>query len=75
MHFDGFYFRFMKVALVTGVSGQDGACLAKSLLEKGHAVFVPVLISLRPSGRTRVLGDLRGDLSAIHESQILGNAA
>jgi GDPmannose 4,6-dehydratase len=29
----------MKVALVTGVSGQDGGYLAKLLLEKGYAVF------------------------------------
>ncbi len=27
-----------KVALITGVTGQDGSYLAKFLLEKGHSV-------------------------------------
>ena len=32
-------FRRMKTALICGVSGQDGAYLAKLLLEKGYRVF------------------------------------
>jgi GDPmannose 4,6-dehydratase len=27
-----------KIALITGVTGQDGACLAEFLLEKGYSV-------------------------------------
>ena len=27
-----------KVALITGVTGQDGSCLAELLLEKGYTV-------------------------------------
>jgi GDPmannose 4,6-dehydratase len=30
----------LRTALVTGVSGQDGAYLAKLLLEKGYNVYV-----------------------------------
>lgn len=29
----------MKTALVTGITGQDGCYLAKSLLEKGYKVY------------------------------------
>jgi GDPmannose 4,6-dehydratase len=29
----------MKRALITGITGQDGACLAKFLLEKGYKVY------------------------------------
>ena len=29
----------MKRALITGITGQDGAYLAKLLLEKGYKVF------------------------------------
>ena len=29
----------MKIALITGITGQDGAYLAKLLLEKGYKVF------------------------------------
>ena len=29
----------MKRALITGITGQDGAYLAKLLLEKGYIVF------------------------------------
>ncbi|MDB6092918.1 MAG: GDP-mannose 4,6-dehydratase [Verrucomicrobia bacterium] len=28
----------MKKALITGVTGQDGSCLAELLLDKGHEV-------------------------------------
>ncbi len=30
----------MKLALITGVKGQDGSCLARSLLQKGYKFLV-----------------------------------
>ena len=41
----------MKTALITGVSGQDGAYLARLLLEKGYRVVGTHRRSSRPSAR------------------------
>jgi GDP-mannose 4,6 dehydratase len=35
-----------KVALVTGITGQDGSYLAEFLLEKGYVVSVPVWLHI-----------------------------
>ena len=36
---EGVFFREVKKALVTGITGQDGAYLAKFLLEKAYEVY------------------------------------
>ena len=36
-----------KVALITGVTGQDGSYLAEFLLEKGYEVHVIIQISIQ----------------------------
>ena len=38
-----------KVALLTGITGQDGAYLADLLLDKGYLVLSLIHISLRPT--------------------------
>ncbi len=42
----------MKKALVTGITGQDGAYLARLLLQKGHCVTGTVRVGSKPAGLT-----------------------
>jgi len=47
----------MKKALITGITGQDGAYLSRVLLEKGYKVYGTVRDSIAPhSGNLRLLG-------------------
>ena len=41
----------MKKALITGVTGQDGAYLSSVLLEKGYKVYGTVIDSIAPHSR------------------------
>ena len=76
-------FRRMKTALICGVSGQDGAYLAKLLLEKGYRVFGTsrdaqvanfanldrLSITDHVERESMVLTDFRSTLQTIHEGQ------
>ena len=51
----------MKKALITGITGQDGAYLSSVLLEKGYKVYGTVRDSIAPHSRNlRLLGIERG---------------
>ncbi|MBV8482240.1 MAG: GDP-mannose 4,6-dehydratase [Verrucomicrobia bacterium] len=61
----------MRTALVTGVSGQDGAYLAKLLLEKGYKVYGTSrdaqVASFRNLQRLNIRGDLRLESVAMND--------
>jgi len=59
-----------KTALITGIAGQDGAYLARLLLEKGYTVHGTTRRSSMPQGHTRLeaLGVI--DHLHLHESEL-----
>jgi len=50
-----------KVALVTGVTGQDGAYLSELLLEKGYDIYTEVEPLLRKYGDVEDVPELKLD--------------
>jgi len=55
----------MKKALITGVTGQDGAYLSRVLLEKGYKVYGTVRDSISPHSKNLTLLGIEGSIEFI----------
>lgn len=63
----------MRVALITGIAGQDGSYLAELLLAKGYQVHGAVRSNTRSAGRTNIAH--LGHALVLHEADLQDSAA